>query len=135
MSAPGAKARALACYQAVPASHPDNLESLKWAVHLAAELGRRQQQMEYLERLARAEQAQVRSRNVAASITCLCSCEGLTGDSLISRASVHFFLFFFLVVRVWEWVLLSAAYGTTGQGGAGAGAVLDFVMAHFGAAM
>lgn len=50
---------ALARYKEINMQHPDNIECLRYLVHLCTELGRRDDAQEYMSRLRRAERAQV----------------------------------------------------------------------------
>jgi hypothetical protein len=55
----GAIPQALAKYKEIHGSHPDNIECLRYLVHLCTDLGRRDDAHEYLARLRRAERTQV----------------------------------------------------------------------------
>lgn len=54
----GAFPQALAKYKEIHASHPDNVECLRYLVHLCTELGRRDDTQEYMNALRKAEKQQ-----------------------------------------------------------------------------
>lgn len=49
----------MAKYKEIHQSHPDNVECLRYLVHLCTELGRRDDAQEYMAKLRKAERAQV----------------------------------------------------------------------------
>ena len=55
----GAVPQALSKYKDINSSHPDNIECLRYLVHLCTDLGRQDDAHEYLARLRRAERTQV----------------------------------------------------------------------------
>eukprot|EP00200_Dunaliella_tertiolecta_P002646 CAMPEP_0202352668 /NCGR_PEP_ID=MMETSP1126-20121109/8762_1 /ASSEMBLY_ACC=CAM_ASM_000457 /TAXON_ID=3047 /ORGANISM="Dunaliella tertiolecta, Strain CCMP1320" /LENGTH=799 /DNA_ID=CAMNT_0048944913 /DNA_START=62 /DNA_END=2461 /DNA_ORIENTATION=+ len=63
----GAYPQALARYKAIDAEHPNNVECLKYLVHLCTELGRRDDAQAYMERLRKAEKAQAAEATVVAN--------------------------------------------------------------------
>jgi Tetratricopeptide repeat len=66
----GAIPQALAKYKEIHSSHPDNIECLRYLVHLCTDLGRRDDAHEYLARLRRAERTQVHRCHVCTRSAC-----------------------------------------------------------------